>query len=431
MKYVIWGCGKRGKTLALMLGRDRVSAFIDSNKDLKGSSFTNIPIIDYEEYLRRCRQEIVIIAVKGHEKSIEKKLDQNNIPHITVETSACIYILNQLRQSIDKIVQYDNVDGMNVIYGWNIYGAYLYELLKARNRRCCIVLQNALSEKLSELLKQEFPVENEKILQDNTIERVFLSAPAELKGDSEKSFLKVTNTYEIYKEFDVFYNPEIARFRNIHKGKRCFIIATGPSLRIEDLNTLKLNGEICISVNAIFKAFNKTEWRPDYYCLTDLYGLLQWRSDVLQMDVKEKFISDTGWWFDDTEVADNIHKFHLFEEYSKDDLPQFTDDFSRCAYCSSSVVYDGALQLAVYMGFQKIYMLGADCTVEATRKKQHFVEDYEDDRFSKAFELDTEQLFKGYRAARQFAERHGIQLMNATRGGALEELERVDFDSLF
>lgn len=431
MKYVIWGCGKRGKALALMLGSDKVSAFIDSNKDLKGTLFINIPIIDYEEYLMRCGQEMVIIAVKGHEKSIGKKLAQDNIPYITVETSACIYILNQLRQGIDRIIQNDNADQVNIIYGWNMYGAYLYELLKMRNRKCSIILQNTLSEKLSELLRQEFPVEEEKIFQNNTIERVFLSVPAELKKNSKESFQKSTNIYEIYKEFHVFYNPEIVQFRNIHKGKRCFIVATGPSLRIDDLDTLKLNGEICISVNAIFKAFNKTEWRPDYYCLTDLYGLLQWKPDILKMDVKEKFISDTGWWFDDNEVADNIHKFHLFEEYPEDDLPQFTDDFSQCAYCSSSVVYDGALQLAAYMGFKEIYMLGADCTVEATRKKQHFVEDYEDDRFSKAFELDTEQLFKGYRAARQFAERHGIQLLNATRGGALEELERVDFDSLF
>lgn len=76
-------------------------------------------------------------------------------------------------------------------------------------------------------------------------------------------------------------------------------------------------------------------------------------------------------------------------------------------------------------------MLGADCTVEVSQEKQHFVKNYEDDKFSKSFGLNTQQLFKGYEAARKYCEQHGIRLCNATRGGALEVLERVSFDSLF
>ena len=87
--------------------------------------------------------------------------------------------------------------------------------------------------------------------------------------------------------------------------------------------------------------------------------------------------------------------------------------------------------MAAYMGFSEIYILGADCTVEATQKKQHFIEDYEDEAVSKSYGLDLPQLFKGYESARKYCEQHGINLYNATRGGALEILERVDFDSLF
>ena len=42
----------------------------------------------------------------------------------------------------------------------------------------------------------------------------------------------------------------------------------------------------------------------------------------------------------------------------------------------------------------------------------------------------TENLL-AYQAAREYADRHGIKIYNATRGGKLEVFERVDFDSLF
>ena len=44
------------------------------------------------------------------------------------------------------------------------------------------------------------------------------------------------------------YN-EIRKIENLHKGKRCFTVATGPSLRIEDVE--KLNGEITFGMNSL------------------------------------------------------------------------------------------------------------------------------------------------------------------------------------
>ncbi|MDE6568447.1 MAG: DUF115 domain-containing protein [Lachnospiraceae bacterium] len=431
MKYVIWGCGKRGKGLAILLGKDLVTAFIDSNAELKGASFLDIPVIEYSDYLCQNMHELIIIAVKGHEKSIGERLNKDNIPWIAMDTVEYISILNQLRLGIEKILEKDDPDGEDIIYGYNVYGAYLYELLKLHNRKCSFVLQDDLSDYLRELIEKELPVNNNDGLKGKKVERVFWATPDTEKDWLKQDCVKQTNIYEIYKEFDIFYNPELVRFHNIHKGKRCFIIANGPSLRMDDLDTLKQHGEICMAVNGIFKAFDMTEWRPDYYFICDLFGLLQWKKDILQMDVKEKFISDTGWYLDEKEVAGNIHIVHDYMKYCDTELPKFSDDFSKCAYWGGSVIYDGPLQMAVYMGFREIYMLGADCTVETSRKKQHFVENYEDDKFSKSFGLNTQQLFKGYEAARKYCEQHGIRLCNATRGGALEVLERVSFDSLF
>src|SRR5690625_3210612 len=44
--------------------------------------------------------------------------------------------------------------------------------------------------------------------------------------------------------------------KNKHKGEKCFIVATGPSLTIEDLE--KLQNEITFSMNSICFAFDET-----------------------------------------------------------------------------------------------------------------------------------------------------------------------------
>ena len=57
------------------------------------------------------------------------------------------------------------------------------------------------------------------------------------------------------------YNS-LKMYKDIHKGERCFIIATGPSLTMEDLEALKSEytfgmNSICIFVNKRKHSFNK------------------------------------------------------------------------------------------------------------------------------------------------------------------------------
>ena len=44
---------------------------------------------------------------------------------------------------------------------------------------------------------------------------------------------------------------------------------------------------------------------------------------------------------------------------------------------------------------------------------------------------NIEMFDQSYIAARRFAEKHGVKIYNATRGGKLEVFERVNFDKLF
>ena len=67
-----------------------------------------------------------------------------------------------------------------------------------------------------------------------------------------------------------FYNKQIECYKDIHHGKRCFIIATGPSLTVQDLDTLYAHNEKCISMNRIYNIFGETKWRPDYMSVSVL-----------------------------------------------------------------------------------------------------------------------------------------------------------------
>ena len=63
-------------------------------------------------------------------------------------------------------------------------------------------------------------------------------------------------------------NPSNSRrlkaLEDIHRGRRAFIVANGPSLRTEDLDRLK--SEVTFASNKIHLAYDETDWRPIYLC---------------------------------------------------------------------------------------------------------------------------------------------------------------------
>lgn len=71
-----------------------------------------------------------------------------------------------------------------------------------------------------------------------------------------------------------------------------FYCATGPSLKMEDLDTLNQQGEYSIGVNRIYLAFDKTDWRPDYYVVCDVNCIQESVEEIKQIKEPIKFVSD-------------------------------------------------------------------------------------------------------------------------------------------
>src|SRR6185369_348927 len=55
--------------------------------------------------------------------------------------------------------------------------------------------------------------------------------------------------------------------RDKHKGKRCFVIATGPSLQTQNIEPL--GDEITFVMSGFWHHEVIAKWQPTYYCLSD------------------------------------------------------------------------------------------------------------------------------------------------------------------
>lgn len=221
-------------------------------------------------------------------------------------------------------------------------------------------------------------------------------------------------------------------YHNKYGGRKCFLIGNGPSLRASDLNELK--GEICFACNKIYYIFDQTDWRPDFYCCSD-YDFIQDNRDKIQSKI------DCPWFAsvcenDIQEIPDRMIVLRKQIPSNDSESLCFSQDLSEFVTEGKTVMYM-MLQIAVYMGFSEIYLLGVDNEYDRSRglggniitnpsiRSNHFYDDSCQGRTPLPELASAESAF---RTAADFAVRHHIKIMNATRGGKLEVFPRVRFE---
>lgn len=237
------------------------------------------------------------------------------------------------------------------------------------------------------------------------------------------------------------YGKMIATYKGEHTGQRCFIVANGPSLRAEDLDLLHQHGEITFGMNRIYKLFDQTKWRPTYYVCEDELIAKGQQAEINAIPTKCKFIPvELNWWHD--VQIDNALYFHLNYKTENRYPYGFSTDIAHQLDCRGTVTCS-CMQLAAYMGFTEIYLLGVDHnyrvtidingnTVTDPTAKDYFCEGYDSD-IKDLVVHDMGNNTRAYMDAKRFCDSSGgkITIYNATRGGKLEVFPRVDFDSLF
>lgn len=244
-------------------------------------------------------------------------------------------------------------------------------------------------------------------------------------------------TLGLGKEYD-----SLRRFKGIYNNtpRRCFIVATGPSLTLEDLELLRDNNEITISVNGVFQLYSKTDWRPTYYGLIDEFVYERFKNNGINFDFKH-IASEQA--FIDKSLCKVLHENHedlsnvsfvpvyRFNHYVNYESRRFGFSLNLLrGHFSTWTVTNFAINLAAFMGIKEIYLLGVDCSYSG--KKQYVNGVVDPKLMSQDAAYKTQQkMIDSYKYISKQLTKRNIKVYNATRGGELEVFERIDFDSLF
>jgi len=252
----------------------------------------------------------------------------------------------------------------------------------------------------------------------------------------------IKNSYDAIRRLpqvpDAYLHPwrrrsrmRISQYHNIHKGERCFIIGNGPSLKQTDLT--KLKGEYTFGMNRIYLLFPKLGFTTTYFASINDLVIEQCADEIAALSIP-KFLA----W----------HSNRHFQRFPDDMVflyttytgPKFSYDMTGRVW-EGATVTNVALQLAFYMGFEKVILIGVDhnftdkgqankTVVSTGDDPNHFDSRY----FGKGFrwqlpDLDTSEI--GYKKARDAYQKAGREIVDATIGGKLTIFPKVNYNSLF
>lgn len=212
----------------------------------------------------------------------------------------------------------------------------------------------------------------------------------------------------------------LRKYKNIHEGKRCFIIATGPSLKQTDISGLK--DEYTFGVNALCMKFQEFGWRTNYFALSD-YNAFKKMSPILTEAKMEFFCT---WFTKDNPycvfVPTFIHNCYMVDYNKK----IFTKEIEAGIGDGNTVALQ-AIQIAAYMGFKDIYLLGVDCNYDIKEGDLYFVDH--------GIRIPLQQgagprMIADFAVLNKFAKEWGVNIYNATNGGMLEVFPRVNLQDV-
>ena len=404
-KIYLYGAGVNGIEVCNFLGYNQILAVIDSDPLMQGKKYVyDLPVISLEEYLQDDNNFSIVVTPYRND-SIVKCLDEKNIHNF--------YLAPWMQNFFDSMEE--AIDLLRLYKYSNVY------LLDSDNP----FLQNLESCLRKRKIKVSYMNNYENHLCTDNCCMICLGTELDLSEYNKYPGNKISLT-EAYMKMHRFKNNSLSELKDKFDGEKCFIIGNGPSLTMSDLNLIHQKDIFSFGVNFIYKCFKDTSWRPSAYVFVD-NGMLLF----------EEFIK----------LAPNIAKFKFARHNSRIRLSQelssfyefggllqtedklgFSFDITEGVYNGFSVVYD-VLQLAVYMGFKEIYFLGVDLSNGRGADEHFYGNEYLGDNFATTdSHLDKTAHLIG--EASGLLHEHGIKLYNASRGGMLNSISRVDFDTV-
>lgn len=411
--YYFFGAGENCISAIRFFGKDNIIAIVDNSVSRIGTAVLGVQVIGFDEFMQKRTGETVIITAFIASKEIAAQLEKAGITDyfICPYMQSGFYNCDQIIETWN-LLQYDSI----AFYEKSPISSMLMEsILKKKEGTCS----------LHEITEKEWQQED-----DCTDVDLLVVIKENINSTDLHLLSKYGNVLNLYKEIkdrrkiDYGY---LEKYYNNHEGGRCFLIGNGPSLKTEDLDKIFENKEMSFGCNQIYKIFKNTSWRPDYYVIGD-GGVYDEIEDKLPKE-RTVFIRN---FMKKMDKKENVVCYSSTGEKYYPGYPGFSDDLVQGVFGGRTVMYD-MMQIAVYMGFKQIYLLGVDLSWGEDGKDTHFCKDYMDEEKEKQIRENIKykgEIEHAYISARRYGEKHSIKIYNATRGGHLEIFERVDIEKL-
>jgi hypothetical protein len=190
-----------------------------------------------------------------------------------------------------------------------------------------------------------------------------------------------------------FLNPDFKKLikknielKNKGKGKRAFLIATGPSIKKQNLALLK--GEDCFTVSNMFLHDDIKKINPKFHFFAPYHKPLILSNFVGWLRQADKKLPKNTKIFLGTESEKMVKKYKLFKNREIFYLKKGSNysrkrvDLTKTIMPYSSVPLM-VLPVLIYMGYKEIYLVGCDnnrLKDYSSGKAQHFFENSKDFR---------------------------------------------------
>jgi len=151
--------------------------------------------------------------------------------------------------------------------------------------------------------------------------------------------------------------------KDSYKGKRCFIVGTGPSLAYKDLSFLK--NEITIALNLAIMTLDIYGIQPTFNIIADKYQYINYREIYEKLSYKtsiKKIIVASACDTFPKELIDNNTFF--FPIKLQQENADFSEELIKKGFARGKTVAFDAIQLAYYLGFEEVYIIGMDLKMD-------------------------------------------------------------------
>ena len=207
----------------------------------------------------------------------------------------------------------------------------------------------------------------------------------------------------------------INRFFNLHKGERLILICNGPSLKNENFELIK--GEIKFGMNKIFLGFKDLKIYPDYYIAINKLVVEQSISQIDDLNCT-CFLPENSRYL----IQNKPMRYFISSVTNRD----FCFDISRGVNEGFTVTY-AALQIAYYMGFKQVLIIGMDhkYTFQGEPNDLSFCKGLDKNHFNSSYfqnsnwnnpDLKKSEYF--YSISKEVYEKDDREIIDCTKGGS-------------